>query len=83
MAGTLHHTTRAHPAYESHAEGIRPVWRLVVASLVLTALVAPALRPVCLPDVPGARESAFGVRHVKRYGQWYHCEPWISRAIRD
>lgn len=83
MAGTLHHTTRAHPAYEPRSEGIRLGWRLVVASLMLTAVAAVALRPVCLLDVPGARESAVGVRHVKRGGQWYHCEPWISRAIRD
>jgi hypothetical protein len=50
---------------------------------VFTALASLALRPACLADAPGARESAFGVRHVKRGGQWLHCEPWISRAIRD
>ena len=83
MPGTLHHTTRAQPAYESRSEGIRLEWRLVVACLMLTAVAALALHPVCLRDVPGARESAFGVRHVKRAGQWFHCEPWISRAIRD
>ena len=83
MSGTLNHTTRAHPAYEPRYDGIRPGWLLVVACLFVTALAALALRPVCLVDVAGARESAFGVRHVKRTGQWYHCEPWLSRAIRD
>ena len=83
MSGTLHHTTRAHGAYEPQNDGISPGWLGVVAALFLTALVAICFRPVCLIDVPGARESAFGVRHVTRAGQWYHCEPWISRAIRD
>ena len=83
MSGTLHHTTRAHAAYEPQNDGIRPGWVVVVACLFLTALLAIGVRPVCLPDVPGARESAIGVRHVKRAGRWYHCEPWISRAIRD
>lgn len=83
MSGILHHTTRAHPAYEPRHEGIRPGWLLVVACLFLTAFSAILFRPACVRDVPGARESAVGVRHVKRDGHWLHCEPWISRAIRD
>jgi hypothetical protein len=83
MSGTLHHTTRAHTAYEPRYDGIRPGWLVVVVCLVLTAGAALAVRPVCVIDVPGARESAAGVRHVKRAGRWYHCEPWVSRAIRD
>ena len=83
MSGTLHHTTRAQPAYEPRYEGIRPGWLLVVACLFLTAFASLTLRPVCVVDVPGARESAFGVRHLKRDGRWYQCEPWVSRALRD
>lgn len=81
MPGTSHHTTRSHPAYEPRSDGIRRGWLLVVAGLVLTALSAILLHPVCRPDAAGDRESGFGVRHEQRGTTWYHCEPWIRRAL--
>jgi hypothetical protein len=82
-SGTTHHTTRAHAAYEPGHDGVRRGWILIVAGLVLTAIAALLLRPTCRPDVAGARESGFGVRHERRGTQWYHCEPWIRRALED
>ena len=75
------HTTQSFAAYDPPSTGVRQRWLLVVAGLLLTALVAISLRPVCLIDVPGADESAFGVRHERRGTTWYHCEPWIRRVL--
>jgi len=78
----VRHTTRPHAAYEPppHSGVTRP-WRLLVLGLWLVALAAISLRPVCRPEVPGANERARGVRHEKRGKSWYHCEPWIQRAL--
>jgi len=37
---------------------------------------------VCSQEVPGTNESGLGVRHEQRGKVWYHCEPWIRRALR-
>ena len=77
-------TTRPSGSYhavDSPHDGVRRPWLLLVAGLLVAALGAIMLRPVCLPDVPGTREPAFAVRHVKRDGTWYHCEPWLQRAL--
>lgn len=76
-------TTQSFPAYGPLDEDIGRGWLLVLVGLLLTALVSLWLRPVCLPDVPGANEYAVGVRHERRAGVWYHCEPWIVRALRE
>ena len=76
-------STGSHPAFPPPHDGVRRPWLLLVAGLLVTTLAAVVLRPVCLIDLPGARESAIGVRHVKRDGTWYHCEPWIRRALSD
>ena len=84
MPSGLRHTTQSHPAYEPKGERVRRRWQLVVAGLVATALVSLVLRPVCTPDgAPGGTESGFGVRHEQRGTTWYHCEPWIRRALAD
>jgi len=78
-----HHTTQTVPAYEPQHDGVRRGWRFVVAGLFVMAIAAVSLRPVCRPDVAGANEAGFGVRHEQRGARWYHCEPWIRRALRD
>jgi hypothetical protein len=83
MPGIRHHTTQAHPAYEPRSQNVGRVWLLLTAGLLLTATASLCLRSVCLPDVPGANESGFGVRHEQRGAVWYHCEPWIRRALGD
>lgn len=78
-------TTRPADSYHGNDpphHGVRRPWLLLVAGLLVTTLGAIVLRPVCFIDVTGTREPAFGVRHVKRDGTWYHCEPWIRRAVR-
>ena len=81
MPTISHHTTRAHPAYDPpHSDVSRP-WLILVSSLFLTALVSLSMRPVCRPDLPGANESAFGIRHQQRGKVWYHCEPWIRHVL--
>ncbi len=82
MTATTRPTGSDH-AVDSPHDGVRSPWLLLVAGLLVAALGAITLRPVCLLDVPGTREPAFGVRHVKRDGTWYHCEPWIRRALSD
>jgi hypothetical protein len=37
---------------------------------------------VCAQEAPGANEWMRGVRHEQRGKVWYHCEPWIRRAVR-
>ena len=81
MSSVTRHTTRAHPAYEPRPTGVRRSWLLVTAGLVLTAVLCLALRPVCEPDKAGVDEARFGVRHQQRGTQWYHCEPWLWRAV--
>jgi hypothetical protein len=83
MSGIRHHTTQSHPAYEPQSKTVGRGWMLLTAGLLLTALAALCLRPVCLLDLPGANESGFGVRHEQRGTVWYHCEPWIRRALGD
>jgi len=78
-----HHTTRPHLAYEPPHDGVRRWWMLLVVGLVLTALAALVVRPICRPDVAGARENGPGVRHERRGALWYHCEPWIRRVFED
>ena len=75
--------TQARPAWEPPTQGVRSRWLLVVAGLLLTAVAAAAVRPVCHVDTAGARESGFGVRHEQRGQSWYHCEPWIAQAFSD
>jgi hypothetical protein len=82
LPGSLSHTTQSQPAYEPPYEGIRVQWRLLIAALLLTAIAAVSLRQVCHPDVAGANESGMGVRHERHGTIWYHCEPWIHRALR-
>ena len=80
-AGVRSHTTQAHAAYEpTHSDVSRP-WLLLVAALLLVAVASLSVRPVCLPEVPGANESGFGVRHERHGSSWYHCAPWIRRAF--
>ena len=83
MSGSRHHTTQSQPAYEPPNEGVARRWLLVIAGLLLTAGACLTVRPVCLPDVAGVVESGFGVRHEKHGAAWYHCEPWIRRALAD
>ena len=76
-----HHTTQAHAAYEPpHSDVSRP-WALLIAGLLVTAVAGLAVHPVCLPEVPAANERAAGVRHEQHGTMWYHCEPWIRRAL--
>jgi hypothetical protein len=76
-----HHTTRSVPAYDPpHADISRP-WQRLVAGLLLAAVLAGAVHPVCLPEARGRNERAAGVRHERRGAVWYHCEPWIRRAF--
>ena len=75
--------TSVHAAYEPPTERVRRRWQLVVAGLVMVALAAVLTRPDCRPDVPGADEAGFGVRHEKRGDTWVHCEPWIRRRVRN
>ena len=83
MPSNGHHTTHARPAYELRGENVGRGWLLLTAGLLLTALASLCVRSVCLLDVPGANESGFGVRHEQRGTVWYHCEPWIRRALSD
>ena len=83
MAPHLRHTTQSHLAYAPEPEGVALRWRLVVAALVGLALLSFAVRPVCAPDGAPTNESAFGVRHERRGTTWYHCEPWVRRALAD
>ena len=81
--GIRRHTTQAVPAYEPPNAG-RRLWWFVVAGLAALALAAPVLRSVCVPDAANAGgEAGFGVRHEQRGAVWYHCEPWLRRALRD
>jgi hypothetical protein len=77
-----HNSTQLYRAYEPppHADVTRP-WRLLVAALLGVAVMAIAAHRVCLPEVAGANERAAGVRHERRGAVWYHCEPWIRRAL--
>mgnify|MGYP003578678023 CR=1 FL=1 len=84
MASIRHHTTQTHPAYEPPHDGVRRRWQLVVAALVVVALLALTVRPVCVPDGEGrVDEAGFGVRHERRGTTWYHCEPWIRHVTSD
>ena len=75
--------TGSHPAFPPAHHDVGSPWLLLVAGLLVTALGSIVLRPVCLVDLPGARESAVGVRRLKRGDTWYHCEPWIRRVVSD
>jgi hypothetical protein len=81
MRHSSQNTTQAHHAYEPPHDGVRRRWRMVIAGLLLTALTCLTLRPVCQPDVAGAGEYGFWIRHEQRGTTWYHCEPWIRRAL--
>ena len=48
---------------------------------MLTAVVSLSLRSVCVPEVAGANETGFGVRHEQRGTGGGHCEPWIRRVL--
>ena len=75
------HTTQSFPAYEPPANS--PLWRLVAGGLIALALLAPLVRSVCAPETTtSVEESGMGVRHEQRGATWYHCEPWIQRALR-
>ena len=76
------HTTQSLPAYQPPHRGIRLAWRLLIAGLLLTGLASLSLTRVCTLEAAGADEWAFGVRHEQRGRVWYHCEPWIRRAVR-
>ena len=78
---TVHHTTQAHAAYEAPHSNVSRPWALLIVGLLATAVAAIAVHPVCLPEVRGANERAAGVRHEQHGTTWYHCEPWIRRAI--
>lgn len=82
-SGVRRHTTQSFPAYEPEKDGLGRGWLLVVAGLVAVALVALAVRPVCAPDETAATHAGFGVRHEQRGTVWYHCEPWVRRALAD
>jgi hypothetical protein len=76
------HTTQSVAAYEPPNTDKR-LWWFIVAGLSALALVTPLLRSVCTPDAAmAAFETAAGVRHEQRGTVWYHCEPWIVRALR-
>ena len=79
--GVRVHTTQVHPAHDRPHSDISRPWQLLIAGLLLVGLAAVSVRPVCLPDMPGANERALGVRHERRGTTWYHCEPWISRVL--
>ena len=79
--GGPRHTTQPYPAYEPPRSDVTRPWRILVLGLWFVALAAVLLRPVCRPEVPGAKEWARGVRHERRGKAWYHCEPWIRRAL--
>ena len=49
---------------------------------LVTALVSLSTVRVCTQEVSGANERMLGVRHEKVGNVWYHCEPWIRRALR-
>jgi len=83
MSSNLRHTTQSVPAYEPEHDGIRRGWRFVIAALFVMAVASLSLHPVCRPDVAGANESAFGVRHAQRGSTWLHCEPWLQQALFD
>jgi hypothetical protein len=77
------HTPQVVAAYREPPAGISLPWRLLVAGLLFTGLASLSFVRVCAPDVPGANEWMLGVRHEQRGKMWYHCEPWIRRALRD
>jgi hypothetical protein len=74
-------TAQARVAYEAPPAGVRLPWRLLTAGLFVTALASLLVRSVCHPEVPGASETGFGVRHEQHGRGWYHCEPWIRRVL--
>lgn len=76
------HTTQSVPAYQPQRTDVALPWRLLVAALLFTGLAALSLTRVCRPEVPGANETGFGVRHEQRGKAWYHCEPWIRTVLR-
>jgi len=69
-------------AYRELPTDISLPWRLLVVGLLLVALVSLSTVRVCTLEVPGANERMLGVRHEKVGKVWYHCEPWIRRALR-
>ena len=77
------HTPQVVSAYRELPARVSLPWRLLVAGLLLTGLVSLSSVRVCAQDVPGANEWMLGVRHEKIGKLWYHCEPWIRRALRD
>ena len=76
------HTPQVVSAYREPPVGISFAWRLLVAGLLLTALASLLFVRVCVQEVPGTNEWMLGVRHEQRGKVWYHCEPWIRRALR-
>lgn len=82
-SGLSVHTTQSFPAYRPETPGLTRSWLLVVAGLVAIALVALAVRPVCVPDEVASAHAGIGVRHEQRGTTWFHCEPWARRAFAD
>lgn len=75
------HTTQAFPAYEPPPDP--RLWRFVAGGLIAMALLAPLVRSVCAQETTtSTEEPGVGVRHEQRGTTWYHCEPWIQRALR-
>lgn len=77
------HTPQVVSAYPELPADISLPWRLLVAGLLLTGLVSLSAVRVCQLEAPGANEWSISVRHERRGKVWYHCEPWIRRALRD
>ena len=79
-----HNSTQLYRAYEPppHTDVTRP-WQLLIVGRLLVAIVSIAVRSVCLPEVAGMNERGLGVRHQRRGAGWDHCQPWISRVLRD
>lgn len=75
------HTPQVVSAYRELPADVSLPWRLLVAGLLLTALVALSTVRVCTQEVQGANEWMLGVRHEQRGKVWYHCEPWIRRVL--
>jgi hypothetical protein len=80
-ASPRRHTTQAHEAYEPPHVDVTMPFRLLVAGLLVAAVGALAVHQVCPAEVPGANERGLGVSHEQRGTGWYHCEPWIRRAL--
>ena len=83
VAGLGTHTPQVVAAYRDPHGGIPLPWRLLVAGLLFTGLASLPFVRVCTKEAPGANEWILGVHHEQRGKVWFHCEPWIRRALRD